>query len=626
MATLALGLILGGTALVQPAQAGCFKGRCNTPTTTLTVPAANATYSNAQNIVVSGRATGDYVIDSVGEFHYFNISRVEVYNGSTLVGNATLGARGGDDSDREWRNYSYTFAPMAVGAYTLKVKAYDSGGSAEASFTQVNISVVQSNAAPSVALTSPSGGAVLTVNKPATLTATASDSDGSVTGVQYFDGATAISGVVTAPPYTFIWTPTTLNAHTLKAVATDNAGASTPSASIGVTVNDAPAVTVSVSNVTSQAPGSVTLQANASDSVGGVSSVQYFANGSAISGTLTSAPYVFTWGSVGGGTYSFTARATDTYGLTTDSGAVAINVAVNAPPVSSGSGTTGKLAGSLNVGSGGSSQYTIPVARPPGTAGMAPAVALKYDSSGGNGVAGVGWSLTGLSQISRCGRDFAHDNARAGVDLSAGDPFCLDAQRLILVSGSQGAAGSQYRTEIESFSRIEAIGSAGNGPASFVVTLRDGTRLEYGNTADAKMMLPLATPPASTTPWAWSVNKASDPRGNYFTVSYATTTGQQVPTRIDYTGNANAAPALLPYNSIQFSYDTNRPDVETRHVLGAKIVAGLRLANIKTYTGATLISANLKTRRVARAGSAACGAARAGMRRCCSSHAAHQAG
>jgi len=59
------------------------------------------------------------------------------------------------------------------------------------------------------------------------------------------------------------------------------------------------------------------------------------------------------------------------------------------------------------------------------------------------------------------------------------DRYCLDGQQLKLVSGTHGIAGAVYATEVETFSRIVANGAAGNGPASFTVTTRNGLVYEY---------------------------------------------------------------------------------------------------------------------------------------------------
>jgi len=78
------------------------------------------------------------------------------------------------------------------------------------------------NAAPTVSITSPaSGGSV-----PAgdiTIDATASDSDGSIATVEFYDGFTYL-GEDTTAPYTFVWTSVTDGCYEIVARAVDNLG------------------------------------------------------------------------------------------------------------------------------------------------------------------------------------------------------------------------------------------------------------------------------------------------------------------------------------------------------------------------------------------------------------------
>jgi hypothetical protein len=253
---------------------------------------------------------------------------------------------------------------------------------------------------------------------------------------------------------------------------------------------------------------------------------------------------------------------------------------------------TASLPGKSGVGASGSATYAVPISVPPGTAGMSPSLSLEYNnqsgaSSGwlGAGIVGVGWSLGGLPAVGRCPRTVAQDGVSGAVNYDANDRFCLDGQRLIAISGAYGADGTEYRTEIESFSRVISHGTAGTGPAWFEVRSKSGQILQFGNTADSLILAQ-----GKTTARSWGVNKVSDTKGNYFTVTYVndTVNGQAYPSRIDYT--ANDAASLAAYNSVRFVYDTSRPDVLPIYHAGSLIKTTVRLANIQTYAGSALVA------------------------------------
>ncbi|MES2356514.1 MAG: FG-GAP-like repeat-containing protein [Pseudomonadota bacterium] len=240
--------------------------------------------------------------------------------------------------------------------------------------------------------------------------------------------------------------------------------------------------------------------------------------------------------------------------------------------------------GQLSVSESGAAAYTIPIQTPPGTAGIEPKLALTYNSQGGNGLLGVGWSLSGLSAITRCLRTMAQDGFRGSVNFDTNDRYCLDGQRLMVVSGSNGADGAQYRTERDSFTKIISYGSAGNGPAWFKVWTKSGQIMEYGNTADSRIE---AQGKASSRVWA--MNKLQDTKSNYLTVTYTedNANGNFYPQRIDYTGNTNTAQTTN--NSVQFTY-TTRSDITPLYHAGSVIKNTVRPIFIKTFAAGSAVS------------------------------------
>jgi hypothetical protein len=120
-----------------------------------------------------------------------------------------------------------------AGSYALTAKATDNAGASTTS-APVNITVTAPNQAPSITLTAPTNGSTFTVTDTITLTATATD-DGSVTKVEFFANDTLV-GTDTNSPYS-VSVSLVAGSYALTAKATDNAGASTTSTAVSITVN-----------------------------------------------------------------------------------------------------------------------------------------------------------------------------------------------------------------------------------------------------------------------------------------------------------------------------------------------------------------------------------------------------
>lgn len=238
--------------------------------------------------------------------------------------------------------------------------------------------------------------------------------------------------------------------------------------------------------------------------------------------------------------------------------------------------------GEFSVGNGAAS-YSVPITVPPGTSGMEPKLSLNFSSNSGNGLVGQGWSIGGMSAVQRCPRDKVHDGVSGAIEYNSNDRFCMDGQRLLVVSGTYGASGAQYRTEIDSYSQVISYGAVGSGPAYFVVKTKAGLTMEFGRTVDSFVK---AT--GRSEAMIWSVNKIYDTFGNYLTFTYAndSATGQFRIANVDYTGNTNAG--LSPYARVTFEYET-RPDQSKSYSYGNLTSLTQRLVKVKTWVDSQLV-------------------------------------
>ncbi len=215
--------------------------------------------------------------------------------------------------------------------------------------------------------------------------------------------------------------------------------------------------------------------------------------------------------------------------------------------------STGATEGEFFVDAQGSANYRIPLLAAPGSGGLAPQMSLQYNSQGANDVAGVGWSIGGQSAISRCPQTREQDgiDGKRSVSLDWFDRFCLDGQRLMVVKGVYGADGTEYRTEIDDFSRVVSRGQAGKGPAWFEVWHGNGSVSHYGNSQDSRIEARVQGDTDSVMTWA--LNRQQDGAGNYIDYRYEEQAGVPVEVTlasVNYTGNTRAGYAALCRNAL----------------------------------------------------------------------------
>jgi len=268
----------------------------------------------------------------------------------------------------------------------------------------------------------------------------------------------------------------------------------------------------------------------------------------------------------------------------------------------------GAVPGSFSVSARGKAVYSVPLAVPPGRAGMEPAISLTYNSAEGNGLVGVGWSISGTSVISRCPRIAAVSSADDGgarfakpVAYNDTDQLCLDGNPLVHINPSEQpnlTVGAEYRTEIDTFDRIRIIPGS-NGRIGFEVRSRDGRILRYGG-SDNSLLFRI-----SHVIRAWGLSQIEDRIGNYIRFEYGkfdtprlrpgdeqlseaemVQTAEFWPSEIAYGGVENALGNVDPTRKVLFKYRDDRLDYMEGYTRGgARVVRTKLLDRVDTQLG-----------------------------------------
>ena len=369
---------------------------------------------------------------------------------------------------------------------------------------------------------------------------------------------------------------------------------------------------------TSVASGSSLTLAATTGSAMAAASVKFYANGQPVAtGTKAGNTWSAVWSNVASGSYQVTASAFDGNGALlaqtpaalvtagSTAGSMDIPPAVTVATPHLNNTDAGTLPGELGISNAGAATYGIPIVVPPGSAGLQPSISLDYNSQGGNSIVGLGWSISGMSRIQRCGQTIAQDDVNARINFSLTDRLCLDGQRLVLVNLPMSDANywsdtAEYRTELDGFSRIKAQGvtTAGNlDNRSFQVRSKDGRIMTYGSTTSSVVKAivqnvnagyeacndaPPCKPDAKNGPIGWALDTVKDRYGNYINYNYTqdAASGEHVLADIRYGGSG-----LKPHASVVFTSDTKRPDAWTRYIDAARNDLRSRVNSITTYVG-----------------------------------------
>jgi len=202
-----------GSEQVLAALAGVVNQPNALPVVNITAPSNGSTALVGQTVTIDATAT-----DADG-----TISNVEFLVNGVVVGSDNTAP------------YSFGYLATPAGNKAITVRATDNlGGQTTSSAVNITVGNV---VPPTVSITAPATGSSSFLGAPVSITATASDADGSVTQVEFFANGVSV-GTDNTSPYAATWTPSVVGTYSLTAVATDNNAATTTSAAVSVQVFD----------------------------------------------------------------------------------------------------------------------------------------------------------------------------------------------------------------------------------------------------------------------------------------------------------------------------------------------------------------------------------------------------
>ena len=189
------------------------------PTVALTSPSDGSVFAAPATILLAASAS-----DGQG-----TVVKVEFFAGLTKLGEDAAAP------------FAFTFPEAMPGAYTFYAIATDNSGMTATS-PVVHVTIASDNTPPTVTLAGPEEGAKFFAPANILLEAMASDSDGTVTKVEFYEGTTQL-GEIATPPFRFVWNNVPVGTYSVRVVAIDNSGGSSQSPPVNVFVRRDPVST-----------------------------------------------------------------------------------------------------------------------------------------------------------------------------------------------------------------------------------------------------------------------------------------------------------------------------------------------------------------------------------------------
>ncbi len=204
----------------------------------------------------------------------------------------------------------------------------------------------------------------------------------------------------------------------------------------------------------------------------------------------------------------------------------------------------------MDVTPTGAYTYSVHIECPAGIIQYQPSINLTYNSFAGSGLLGRGFSLSGLSSITRGMKTRFHDGSPQGKTCRENDAYLLDGKRLILISGEEGEVDSEYRITGDPFTIVSIKGISPHA-VYWVIKTPNGETIEYGKEGNSCIW---AISKSRNYVDSWYVSRRTDIYGNDIYYQYYQDDLTLYPKEIRYGGNRRAS---TPYQSkIEFEYDT----------------------------------------------------------------------
>lgn len=187
---------------------------------------------------------------------------------------------------------------------------------------------VVDNLRPAVAITQPPSGAAFGPHQTITITAAASDADGTVQRLELFADNLKIAAAPGAL-LSITWTNAAVGTHKLVARAVDNQLGVADSTPVFVDVINRPpnvAILAPTNGASFDLPANITIEATATDPDGGVAQVDFYATG-VLLGSVLAPPYRFVWTNVPSGSHQLVAVAKDEFGVIVESQPISLHAA-----------------------------------------------------------------------------------------------------------------------------------------------------------------------------------------------------------------------------------------------------------------------------------------------------------